>query len=290
MIEAIDSPYIHAAGADTFQQLVLENSKAGPVLVNFWSKKAGPSLRQYPILDQLIHKYEGKVLLVNIDTDNEVTISKQYGIASVPTLKLFRHEVVAETLHGFQSADELSTLLEKYVARDSDQELALAIQNYSQGNRAKAFDSIIDAIVNDPANPRLPAALCKLLKYEKRYDEAINVIESLPPEIRSYEEIERLANELSFYSIAQQVSNVEELLKRAETRPDDLETMMQLSALHVVNKNHQTALTELARMMEIDSHYNNDYARKAILRIFNILGNEHELVIKFRPTLGRYAH
>ena len=54
MVDSINSPYIHAANADNFQPLVIENSQRGPVLVNFWSKKAGPSLRQYPLLDKLV--------------------------------------------------------------------------------------------------------------------------------------------------------------------------------------------------------------------------------------------
>ena len=75
MIDTIDSPYIQAATADDFQSLVLENSKVGPVLANFWSKKAGPCLRQYPILDTLVAKYQGKFLLINIDTNREIKIS-----------------------------------------------------------------------------------------------------------------------------------------------------------------------------------------------------------------------
>ena len=70
MIETIESPYIHEAKSENFKALVLENPNHGPALVNFWSKKAGPCLRQYPILDKLIWDYAGRVLLVNIDTDS----------------------------------------------------------------------------------------------------------------------------------------------------------------------------------------------------------------------------
>ena len=69
MVDSIESPYIHAANAENFQPLVIENSKRGPVLVNFWSKKAGPCLRQYPLLDKLVHDYKGRLLLINIDTE-----------------------------------------------------------------------------------------------------------------------------------------------------------------------------------------------------------------------------
>ena len=72
MIDSIDSPYIIAATSNNFKPLVIENSKQGPVLVNFWSQKAGPSLRQYPVLDQIVHHYDGRLLLINVDADTEI--------------------------------------------------------------------------------------------------------------------------------------------------------------------------------------------------------------------------
>ena len=89
MIDSIDSPYIIEATSNNFKPLVLENSKQGPVLVNFWSKNAGPSLRQYPILDQIVHHYDGRLLLINVDADTEVGVSKEYGRSRVPRLKLY---------------------------------------------------------------------------------------------------------------------------------------------------------------------------------------------------------
>ena len=103
MIESIDSPYIHAANSDNFKSMVLDNSRKGPVLVNFWSRKAGPCLRLYPVLDKLVHQLKGRFLLVNIDVDNEFVVTREYGIKSVPTLKLFRNGVVVESKHGYQS-------------------------------------------------------------------------------------------------------------------------------------------------------------------------------------------
>ncbi len=111
MIESIDSPYIIAATSNNFKPLVLENSKQGPVLVNFWSEKAGPSLRQYPILDQIVHHYDGRLLLINVDADKEVAITREYGITSIPTLKLFRNQQVVVTLHGYQSEEDLLSVL-----------------------------------------------------------------------------------------------------------------------------------------------------------------------------------
>ena len=78
MIDSVNSPYIHAATADNFNSLVLENSRKGPVLVNFWSQSAGPCLRQYPLLDKIIHHYDGRVLLINIDTETHKKIGRAH--------------------------------------------------------------------------------------------------------------------------------------------------------------------------------------------------------------------
>jgi len=203
MAETIDSPYIHAATADNFRTLVLENSRAGPVLVNFWSRKAGPCLRQYPVLDKLIHDYDGRVLLVNIDAEHEVIIPKEYGVASVPTLKLFRHERAVETWRGYQSEDDLRKVLDRYVVRDSDKTLADAVQLYVEGQPAKAYAMIADAVIADPVNPRLPLAVCKLLKHEQRYEEALQLIDALPDEQRNHPEIVQLHALFGFYDIYQ---------------------------------------------------------------------------------------
>ena len=290
MIETIDSPFIYAATADNFKLLVLDNSDQGPVLVNFWSKKAGPCLRQYPVLDKLIHHYAGRVLLVNIDTEKEIVITKEYGITSVPTLKLFRDKRVVETWHGYQSEDNLLKVLDNYVARESDQELARAINTYTEGKTTEAYEMIANAIVNDPVNPRLPLAMCKLLKHEERYEEALKVINALPAAIRNNAEITQFHDLLSFYVDIDPTKNITDLNAQLNASPDDIEVKQQLIAHFVVQQQYEEAFEQLVNIMDIEPGYADNYAQKAMLRVFNLLGSKHPLVAKYRPALRRYTH
>lgn len=290
MIDSIDSPYIHVANADNFQALVLDNSNKGPVLVNFWSKKAGPCLRQYPILDKLIHQFDGRMLLVNIDTETEYKVSQKYSVTSVPTLKLFRDGQVIETLHGYQSETDLNRVLSQYIAKDSDQALADAIAEYTQGNHGKAYQMITDAIVGDPDNSQLPISLCKLLKHEQRYADALKLLASLPVAMHKLKEIIVLQDELSFLVIADKIINVEDLIETVNKNVNDLQAKQQLSAFYVLNKEYTAALQLLVEMMDADKNYSDDYPRLAMLKIFNILGQDHELVARFRSSLRRYTH
>jgi len=290
MVDSLSSPYIHTATADNFNSLVLENSHKGPVLVNFWSQNAGPCLRQYPLLDQIIHHYDGRVLLINIDTETEVIITKQYGIASVPTLKLFRKEQVVETLHGYQSEEDLIKLLEPYVARDSDMTLAEAVQLYTEGKPTEAYEMIANAIVEDPLNHRLPLTMCKLLKHEGRFAEAIKLIDSLPPNIRSNKEIEQYYDLLSFFVEADLNGDVDALIQHVESNPQDLKARRQLTIQFVALQEYEMALQQLVAIMELEAGFMENYAQKAMLKIFNILGKENPLISQYRPNLNRYIH
>jgi putative thioredoxin len=290
MIESIDSPYIIEATSNNYRPLVLENSRQGPVLVNFWSKKAGPSLRQYPILDQIVHHYDGRLLLINVDADKEVAVTREYGITSVPTLKLYRHEQVVETMHGFQSEEDLLKILEQYVARDSDLTLAGAIRLYTDGKKTEAYETIASAIVEDPVNPRLPLTFCKLLKHEERYKEALALIDALPPHIRNNTEVAQLHDLLTFYRELDKSRSIDDLVNQVQLQPEDLEIRQQLTAQYVVKQQYEEALKQLVEMMAIDPGYKDNYVRSAMLQVFNILGSDHPLVKEFRPSLKRYAH
>jgi putative thioredoxin len=290
MIESIDSPYILSANSNSFQQVVLENSKQGPVLVNFCSKQAVPCVRQYRILDQIIHHYDGRALLVNVDADAEVAITKEYGITSVPTLILFRNETVVETMQGFQSEEEIMRVMEQYVARDSDMRLVEAIRAFTEGKATDAYEMIADAIVDDPVNPRLPLTMCKLLKHEERYPEALKLIESLPEDIRSNKEIMQFHDLLSLCNEADTSQNISSLAEQVISSPKNIEAKQQLSVHYVIEEQFEKALQQLSEMMEIDATYQNNYAQKSMLKVFNIIGSDSDLASRFRANLKRYAH
>lgn len=290
MVDSLSSAYIHAASKDNFQTLVLENSQRGPVLVNFWSRKAGPCLRQYPVLDKLIHNYAGRVLLINVDADAEVQLTKEYGISSVPTLKLFRHAQIVASRHGYQSEADLTALLEQYVARESDRELANAVQLFSEGQRREAYDLIAAAIVADPVNPRLPLTMGKLLKFEERYVEALKLLDSLPDTLRQDSEIDRLHALLQFHTEIDTSRDIPTLQAQLTATPAATDIKVALIAQYVVAQQYEPALELLLTIIETEPGYQQNYAQRAMLRLIKLLGREHPLISQYRSRIQRYAH
>ena len=94
------SPYVFDATAENFRTLVLENSDKGPVLVNYWSPRAGPCLMLMPRLIRLVTEFGGSFLLVMLNTDDLGRLAREHGVNSLPTIKIFRRGKVVDTLHG----------------------------------------------------------------------------------------------------------------------------------------------------------------------------------------------
>ncbi|HHO59295.1 MAG TPA: co-chaperone YbbN, partial [Thiotrichales bacterium] len=95
------SRFIIEATQDNFNEAVLSNSHKGPVLVNYWADNAGPCLRLWPVLEKLANDYAGQFLLVNVDTNDQRQLAQEYGVNSVPTVKLFVNGEVVEQVHGY---------------------------------------------------------------------------------------------------------------------------------------------------------------------------------------------
>ena len=290
MIEQINSPYIHVATTENFTALVLENSSIGPVLVHFMSLDDADCLRQHPVLESVIQHYDGRVLLVIINTVAETPVTSDYKISSVPVIKIFRNGEVVESLAGLQNKETLIHILDNYVARDSDMLLADAIQLYSEGKNKQAFEKIAEGITADADNPRLPLAMCKLLKHEKRYAEAFKLISNLPPNVSNNEEIRRYRDELAFYADLDDSKNLEQLEQAVRMKPDDCTSLRQLTIHAVLHQKYDTAMQFLSQIIEINPAYADNYAQQAMLRIFNIVGAESELVSRYRSNLMKYAH
>jgi len=73
---------------DTFDQEVIQSET--PVLVDFWAEWCGPCHAVAPVLDRIVEEQAGAMKLVKVNIDEERELAERYGIASIPTMILFR--------------------------------------------------------------------------------------------------------------------------------------------------------------------------------------------------------
>jgi putative thioredoxin len=279
--------FIFDANADNFDQLVLENSALGPVLVNFWSRKAGPSFRLYPVLENLITTYSGAFLLVNIDVDDQRSIARDYSITSVPTLKLFVKGKVEQTLFGYQNESDLRFLLDQYVASENDIIIHRALQLFEQGKAEQAYQQLGRAALTSPQYYKLPLTIASLMRSEGRYEEALKLLNSLPEIAREKAIAKRLIIECEFSSMAAPVQDAEDLKPFVRENMDELPAVKLLAAWHVTQGQVHEALQLFEQIMQQDRTFEDDLGRRSIVKILSLIEDGHPLIKHYRDIIRK---
>lgn len=285
-----DTPYIFDVDSFAdFSTRVIEASMQQPVLVDFWADWCAPCKVLMPVLAKIAGDYQGQLLLAKVDCEEQQEIAAQMGVRNLPTVVLFKDGKPVDGFAGAQPESAIRQMLERYVELPEVQDpevdlLAQAQALFEQGEFAAAEAQLKTLLSDDNSNQLALILFARCLAERNALDEAQAVLNA----VQGDEHKAALASakaQIAFLREVENLPEVAELKSRLAKNPQDDQACLQLALQQMARQQYEAALEGLLQLFVRNRSFQEGAAHKTLLQIFDLLGNEHPLVTKYRRKL-----
>ena len=178
---------------------------------------------------------------------------------------------MAHTIHGADPDSSFREVLDRFIAGDANRAHALGVAAWKSGNVQQARMLLANAAMAEPDNLAIPRDLAKLLWSEGDSEQALKLLDSLPPEARAEPDIARLHAHLDLAETARRAPPLGELDAHLALHPDDLAVHYQRAALLLVTDDFAGAMDALLLIARTDRSYRHDIGRTSLLASILVL-------------------
>ena len=274
---------------DQFIEEVIEKSKSVPVLVDFWAPWCGPCKQLTPILEKLVNKKNGKIILAKINVDENQGIAGQLNIQSIPTVYGFVDGKPIDAFQGAQPESKIEAMINKLIDATPGNEIPKILEEADFLFKDQKFEEaqkIYETLVGlDPGNPKVIGGLLRCLVQLKKYDDAREMIESLDDDTLKNEEILKI-NKLLANLKEDSGHDMEELKLFVKNNPNNKEKRFELAEKFLSSNESEHGFNELLTIFEQDPKWNEEAAKKKLLEYFDLLGFNDPNVLEARKKLS----
>ncbi|HAN74716.1 MAG TPA: co-chaperone YbbN [Planktothrix sp. UBA8402] len=256
-----------------FEPEVIKVSYEKPVFVDFHATWCGPCQILKPILEKLVKEYD--FILAKIDIDQNPELASQYQVEGVPDVRIVDQ---GEVRPGFVGA------LTEIKIRET----------LSQMNLKSNFEQSLEAVRNaiaDKSFPQVKQLLDKLFYAYPDRPEVVLEAANFLIVLNQLENAEKLLNTIredqqEFFLKAQSLKQLIQFKKDATASGDsELEQNYDKACQLTLAQEYQEALSLFLDIVATHRKFKEDAAKKAMLTIFNLLGDDHPLTKEYRKKL-----
>lgn len=279
----VELPPIVDVTVENFETEVVRRSMQVPVLVDFWATWCGPCKTLVPILEKVARELAGKLVLAKIDIDKNPEIAELFQIQSVPTVVLMKQGRPVDAFMGAQPEAAVRKLLEKHIPGAAPDPLAEAAKLEAAGKRDDAILLLARALHRESANAGLRLALARMLLAAQRTDEAKTVFAALTAEALELPEAQAIAAQFAAMEKVGELAPLEAAVKAA---PKDCAARIAYGKGLVAAGRYEQGLEELLTAAKLDLQFEDGAPRKAMIEVFNLLGQGDPMVLEFQRRLS----
>lgn len=282
-----EAQHVFDVSVQNFNSEVAERSQKTPVLLEFYADGAEQSQEAAALLARLAGEYEGKFLLGRVDIQRNPELVQQLQVRTLPTVKVVFQGQIVQNLEGPLPEPQLRELLDQLTMSPVERIRAQVDELLEQGDRPAAIQLLQQLIAEEPGNHGIAVELADLLIMEGDMDQAQTMLRGLPGDA---EGISKPRNRIAFIEEASSLSSVLELSQSVAGDVDNLRLRYELAVAQVSDDQVEAALENLLVMLQKDRDFEDELARKTMIRIFELLGKGDEIATRYRRKMFTFLH
>ncbi len=282
----------------TFVAEVIEASRERPVIVDFWATWCGPCKQLTPLLEKLVRSQKGAVQLAKIDIDKNPQIAQQMQVQSVPAVFAFFRGQPVDGFMGALPESQLKEWIDRLMkatgAPTGDPEAMGLETAFKQAADFMAMEDFftaqaiyVDILDMEPNNVRAYAGLLRCLLAQKETDKARAMLEAAPAEVAKDKALDSVRTALELAAQSQQaVGSLGEFQAKLQQNADDHQARFDLAMAHYANGEREAAVEALLEIVQRNRGWNEEAARKQLVKFFEAFGYSDPLTVSARKRLS----
>lgn len=283
-------------GADrTFMADVIEESRAQPVIVDFWAPWCGPCKTLAPALEKAVRAAKGKVKLVKINIDENPGVAGQLGVKSIPAVFAFDRGRPVDGFMGAVPESQIRMFIDKLAglagpdagAEELEAALKEAADALAQGDVGGAAQVYAAVLQADPENVKALCGLARCYIAAGEIEQARDMLSLVPEEKAKDPEVQSVRAALELASAAPAGgADTAAFAAALLANPNDHAARFDLAGALAARGDLEGAVNELLTIVEKDRDWNEGAARAQVLKIFEAAGLTSDIAKTGRRRLS----
>lgn len=281
--------------AASFMKEVIEASREAAIVVDFWAPWCGPCKTLGPMLEKVVAETKGAVRMVKVNIDEPANqgLAAQLRIQSIPTVYAFLDGRPVDMFQGALPESQVKQWIKRIAdavgpadasAAEMLEQAEAALTAGDLDTAAALFGAILQA---EPTTLAALIGLARCLLGAGGLEQAREIFAQIPADDLKKPEVVALKTAID---LAEQTAAVAgataELSARLAANPDDHAARFDLAMALYGADDKKGAVDHLLEIVKRDRTWNEEAARKQVVKFFEAFGFKDPLSIDGRKRLS----